>query len=269
MTSSCTATNGTARSYSFCLIVALLGGTACDAAAGKRRPHSQSCPSAMLFVNGGTVIMDGKFSVTLAPFCMDVHEVTVAEYAACVRSQHCSPPQAYQEPQFRDQARISCNWGQPRRDDHPINCVGWAQAHAYCRAIDKELPTEAQWQMAANGGPQERAFPWGNRAPTAADACWDIEQARRQTCPVAEYPATAEGLRDMAGNVSEWVYDWFAVYPSHAGKDYQGPPSGVRRVSRGGAWLTADSAYLRTDVRSDRPADYAGDAVGFRCAKSF
>lgn len=229
------------------------------------------CPSSMRGVGGGEVIMGGGWiplvfgsRLKLSPYCMDEHEVTVAEYAECVRRQQCSEPKPFIDSVLTSP---SCNWNAPKADHHPINCVSWQQAHSYCASVGKELPTEAQWETAARGGPSgsRGAYPWGSSYPTDADACWNISNTRKGTCPVASFPATSLGLRDMAGNVSEWVFDWYGEYPSRA-DDYRGPAQGQTRVSRGGSWMTSDPGFLKTSARNDRPADYAGDGMGFRCA---
>ena len=206
----------------------------------------------------------GRYHATVSPFCIDEHEVTVAEYAECVRRLQCAAPAPYAHP---DRKWTSCNWNVPNRDDHPINCVNWEQAHTYCRALGKDLPTEAQWELAARGGPSRSRweYPWGDRFPTDADACWNLSNMRRGTCPVGSFPSNAYGLRDMAGNVSEWVFDWYEEYPSEA-VDYRGPARGQSRICRGGSWMIADPGFMKTSTRDDRPADYAGDNVGFRCA---
>ena len=230
-----------------------------------------SCPGTMRAVRGGKMTMGGgwlplgdTFHVTLSPYCIDEREVTVAEYAACVRRKQCSEPEAYVD---SVRTEISCNWSVPNKDDHPINCVGWEQAHAYCAARGKELPTEAQWEMAARGGANgpRRGYPWGDTYPTDGHACWSFYKQRSGTCAVGGFPANALGLRDMAGNVSEWVFDWYADYPSEA-VDYHGPATGQLRVARGGSWTIGDAGFMLTRARDDRPADYAGDGMGFRCA---
>jgi formylglycine-generating enzyme len=93
--------------------------------------------------------------VTLAPFSLDTTEVTVAAYAACVASERCS----------RASQGDLCNAGQPGRESHPINCVDWDQAEAYCKATGKRLPTEEEWEWAARGGERGWKYPWGDDPP--------------------------------------------------------------------------------------------------------
>jgi formylglycine-generating enzyme required for sulfatase activity len=142
--------------------------------------------------------------VTLKPFWLDVTEVTVAAYKACVDAGACSKP---------DEGNW-CNWGKSDRGNHPINCVDWEQATQFCRWANKRLPTEEEWEYGTRqGGVRgDRKYPWGNAEPSN-QLCWDGkgkdagENRRRGTCPVGSYPLgdTPTGLKDMAGNVWEWT----------------------------------------------------------------
>jgi serine/threonine-protein kinase len=142
--------------------------------------------------------------------------------------------------------------------DHPINCVDFPGAEAYCRWLGKRLPTEAEWELAARGR-DARAYPWGADAPACGRACFDKNGACRDpdasvaTCAAGMYPAdrTPEGIYDLGGNVAEWTSD----------------AAGDRslRVVRGGSFIDADDA-LRATTRAVVPASLAHVAVGFRCA---
>jgi formylglycine-generating enzyme required for sulfatase activity len=139
--------------------------------------------------------------------------VTVAAYRLCVRASACAPPIKHE----------GCNWEQRGRDDHPINCVDWAQANAYCAWMGKRLPTEEEWEYAARGR-EGRRYPWGDEAPgpTRVNVCDKecrrmAERGRGQlppimfeasdgwgsTAPVGSYPAgnSPFGVADMAGNI--------------------------------------------------------------------
>jgi hypothetical protein len=175
--------------------------------------------------------------VIVAPFAIDRTEVTVAQYRACVEAGRCDEP---------DSSDPSCNWGKPDRDSHPVNCVDWYQATAYCDWAGKRLPTEAEWEKAARGT-DRRVYPWGN--------AWETDRANVAsdgTKPVGSYPSGASpySALDMAGNVWEWVSD----------------NVGGGRGLRGGSWYGRPS-HARASYRlSSGPGDRRVD-VGFRCAQ--
>ncbi len=162
--------------------------------------------------------------VTLSSFSIDLTEVTVAAYRLCVDEGRCSPSITWDR----------CNGGRVDRDDHPINCVDWLQAKAFCAWAGKRLPTEEEWEYAARGR-DARRWPWGNAppGPELLNAC-DKECARARqrsqsleapllfeasdgwatTAPVGSYPEgeSAFGVLDLAGNVWEWTASPFCTY---------------------------------------------------------
>lgn len=208
--------------------------------------------------------------VSLSPFKMSKTEVTVAQYRACVKAGACTEPK--NETLFG-----TCNWDQEGREDHPINCVDWSQARAFANWVGGRLPTEAEWEFAARGTGkalgEERTYPWGEKKATCARAVMNdgsgngcgVGNDKGPTWPVCAKKVgnTPEGLCDMAGNVWEWVADWYGTYESTAQEDPSGPKSGSSRVIRGGSW--GDSAvHLRGASRyGDRSGGRDG-GVGFR-----
>ena len=184
----------------------------------------------------------GSPEVQVAAFTIDRTEVTVAAYEACVSAGACS---ATDSGEF-------CNAGRPDRATHPVNCVDWHQASAYCAWAGKRLPTEQEWEYAARGD-DARGFPWGNEE-VGARACWNRWSSRLGTCPVGSHPRGASpfGVLDMAGNVGEWT-----ASEHEAGA----------RVDRGGSWHDALPVALRSVTRhGSAPTDRDGD-LGLRCAR--
>lgn len=150
-------------------------------------------------------------------------------------------------------------------EDHPVTQVTWYGAQAYCEWAGVRLPTEAEWEKAARGG-DGRFYPWGNEAADCGKAQYG--DCGGMTVPVGSRPAGASpyGALDMAGNVWEWVADWYdtTYYDSSPAKNPRGPSSGERRVFRGGSWGYPPAFIRAADRARNRPL-YAGFNVGFRC----
>ncbi|MEN9799122.1 MAG: hypothetical protein RL653_2818, partial [Pseudomonadota bacterium] len=173
---------------------------------------------------------------------LDKTEVTVEDYTECVLQGGCTVPRSGDR----------CNYGQPGKDKHPINCVDWFQANTFCQLQGKRLPTAAEWEDAAsNGG--TTLYPWGNDTPTADHARWAARGSRGGTAEVGSYPdgATKAGLQDMAGNVFEWV---------------ESDGNGVREV-RGGSWFTGNPSMLLATYRLVLSMYQRETTYGFRCAR--
>ena len=218
-----------------------------------------ACPAGMQLIPGGKFWVGSeprehfsddespRFLTELAPYCLGETEVTVAAYRACVERGQCTKPH---DKQFH------CNFRYADREDHPINCVNWTQAAAYCSAEGWRLPTEAEWEFAARGGERYQEYSWGNEPPDGRN-CW--KQAH--SCRVKSYPAGAFGLFDMTGNVWEWVSDYYGPYPWP-------PASGFSRVYRGGSWSRRFEKWLHTRLRNREAEGFSGSHLGLRCAVS-
>lgn len=221
----------------------------------------------MVYVPGGTIMMgtdqgeDNErpaHDVTLDGFWIDRTEVTNAQYARCVAAQQCATPadtQSYTRPYF----------GNPQFDDYPVIHVTWENATQYCTWAGGQLPTEAQWEYAARG-PQGHLYPWGNEPPT--DTRLNYRGAFGDTQPVGAYPTGASwvGAFDLAGNVWEWVRDWYAPYSQSSQINPVGPASGERRVLRGGFWRS-ESLEIRTVFRHFAGPEVHDAGIGFRCTQ--
>lgn len=225
------------------------------------------CPERMAAIPPGTFFMGGTANwheepvhqVTLSPYCIDLREVTVGDYERCERSGVCSKILIVPKLTWAEQ----CLKANPDKLNYPRNCVTWRQARRYCAWLDKRLPTEAEWEYAARGGARSLAYPWGNDPAREDLACWN--RRKDGPCPVASYRPGAYGLWDMAGNVSEWVWDWFDRHSGQSQVDPTGPVMGYRRVSKGGAYTSDVPLLLRSSYRSDEDRPSAN--LGFRCAR--
>jgi formylglycine-generating enzyme required for sulfatase activity/serine/threonine protein kinase len=269
-----------------------------------------ACPPGMAYVPGGSYFRGSNepghelwvpaHKVRVSPFCVDVHEVTAAEYKACSDVGECLRPSPVpywprsETVSERAHARTLevhselCTFGKPGLERHPINCVTWDQAVQYCKHQDKRLPSEAEWEFAARGS-DGRAYPWGDDLPDEKhmNACgtectsWQKARGVREgprmydkadgfagTAPVGSFPlgVTMFGLHDMIGNVFEWTGDYMAGYAAEELIDPTGPEQGTRRVIRGGAFNGGHPLWVNPAFRFAMVPETRSHGVGFRCA---
>jgi serine/threonine protein kinase len=201
-------------------------------------------------------------TVYLDAFWIDQTEVTNAQYQQCVEDGACSLPGETYSWSRNDY------YGNNTYADYPIILVNWDQANDYCEWAGRRLPSEAEWEKAARGT-DGRTYPWGEESPNADLANYgrDVDY----TTKVGSYPAGASpyGALDMAGNVMEWVADWYdgGYYDSSPLENPQGPASGNWRTGRGGAWDSYGES-LRSAGRVIYNIDDSDFDIGFRCALS-
>jgi len=209
--------------------------------------------------------------VYLDAFYIDKTEVTNAQYRKCVEVKACNAPSDTTYYDNTDYAQ------------HPVVYVNWYQAKAYCEWAGKRLPTEAEWEKTARGM-DGREYPWGDefdgsRLNFCDKSClleWrntDVDDGYEYTAPVGSYPAGASpyGVLDMAGNVLEWVADWYdsSYYSQAPARNPPGPNSGTYKVLRGGSWFNT-TEFTRCAFRRWGLPDYDGwfAIIGFRCSRS-
>jgi formylglycine-generating enzyme required for sulfatase activity len=205
-----------------------------------------------------------KHQVVLDAYYIDKYETSNARYKEFMRTTG-HPAPAY--------------WDDPRlnKPEQPVVGVSWTDAAAFCKWDGKRLPTEAEWERAAKGPSGDNHYPWGHTLdPSKANYGQNVGR----TTPVDSYPegVSGFGVYNMAGNVFEWVQDWYTpnYYKESVALNPQGPEKGYNfanqgpvRVLRGGSWL-APGTSLHTSHRFwNQPENNSyGVGLGFRCAKS-
>jgi formylglycine-generating enzyme required for sulfatase activity len=208
-------------------------------------------------------------AVSISAFEIDRTEVTLGQYWECVINGPCAAP-------ISDASQGESHYlSDPAFDNHPVTNVSWSEANRYCLRQGKRLPTEAEWELAASWNLEKNAkfqWPWGsdpdagqaNVGPTSLDQPAVVDSLATDVSPT--------GVMGMAGNVSEWVFDWYKVdyYSIADDTDPVGPThrrgEGTGRVIRGGSFAsTLEEA--RTTSRQHREEEYGYPTVGFRCVR--
>jgi formylglycine-generating enzyme required for sulfatase activity/predicted Ser/Thr protein kinase len=229
-------------------------------------------------------------TVTLDAFWLDQTEVSVEQFRRFVtatgyetRAEERGASWVWANEVWEELEGV--DWAHPRRlgrqatADHPVVHVSWDDAHVYCEWAGGRLPTEAEWEYAARG-PENLNYPWGKEFDgTRLNYCdqncaldWadeHVDDGYGFTAPIGNYPQGASWIDalDMAGNVWEWVADWYAedYYTQSPRENPTGPANGSYRVLRGGSWLN-NMENVRGASRSRNTTTFTGSYNGFRCA---
>jgi formylglycine-generating enzyme required for sulfatase activity len=245
----------------------------------------------------GAILKDElpKHRVFLEAFYIDKYEVTNARFQQFVQATgYRTQAERNGGGKIRTGAKTwadvpDATWRAPRGqgssiaglEAHPVVQVSWHDAKAYCTWAGKRLPTEAEWEKAARGT-AGRLYPWcsefdGTKANFCDRNCpfeWkdaSVDDGYRSTAPVGSYEAgkSPYGVYDMAGNVWEWVADWYDAkyYQRSPARNPQGPTSGTQVTLRGGSWLYTAPDF-RTTERAGVPPDRRNENIGLRCVQA-
>jgi len=222
------------------------------------------------FLMGSSALVGGDSSnederpvrvVYLDNYYIDQYEITNKRYGECVEDGVCVPPAKKDVPNRVDY------FGNPDYENFPVVFVSWYDAQIYCEWRGARLPTEAEWERAARGD-DGRIFSWGDQEPLCSLVNFD--SCVGDTTEVGSYlhGRSYYGVYDMAGNVYEWVFDWYNPYDENETTNPTGPKRGLYRIMRGGSWSSTMDG-LRSANRNYNNPDYRDDRTGFRCALSY
>jgi sulfatase modifying factor 1 len=196
--------------------------------------------------------------IVLDSFYLDTFEVTNGRFAKFVEAIQSEPPWG-----FADQATPVVH------ADRPVRWVNWMEALGYCLWAGKRLPTEAEWEKAARGT-DGRVYPWGNDPPTAAHAVFGLPEGAETVSPIGnrDKGTSPYGVHDLAGNLYEWVTDWYdeEFYTQPPSSNPRGPGEGTAKVQRGGSYIN-QPYRLRAAFRTKGDPTEHDPHVGFRCAQ--
>ena len=246
-----------------------------ESAIGQKQKQNQEKPAAAQPQEGSmAVVPAGEFmmgsptgdsdeqpahKVHVDAFSMDKYEVTVGQYAVFLQAKGIDPPSDWK------------TMNQPAHQKRPVANVDWADAFAFCKWAGKRLPTEAEWEKAARGT-DGRLYPWGNDPPTPLHANFGKPDWNNHgvLAPIGTFEdgKSPYGIYDMAGNVWEWVNDWYDYnyYKTSPSQNPTGPSTGGTKVIRGGSWYSNPRAMRSANRSLITPTDQGLN--GFRCAKT-
>lgn len=213
--------------------------------------------SGMVYLSGGRFLMGNhaireqapEFETEVRPFWIDIHPVTVAQYARYLQETGAPEPRFWRDPLVNG-------------PDQPVVGVSWQEALAYARWAGKTLPTEAQWEFAARGLGNRR-YPWGNASPDPSLCNYGDHLGMPSVVFLHEEGQTPDGIVDLAGNVYEWTLDPFVPYEL-ALRDPSAAARYPQRSARGGCWNSPPAELVTTFRRGFFP-EARENTLGFRC----
>lgn len=224
--------------------------------------------------DNGTKDEQPVHTVILDDFYIDLYEITNSQYALCEDPGICEPTTdttAYESSYSR---RIY--YGNPKFADYPVIYASWDEAQKFCEWRGGRLPTEAEWEKAARGGLKGETYPWGDESPVCetgakTGAKFDDDGGCNDTDTeqVGSYSPNGYGLYDMAGNLWEWVSDFYDenYFANSPANNPTGPKNGIFSVLRGGSWDNGSSRLRVSDRRFNDPNSGALN-IGFRCVRT-
>ena len=280
--------------------------SSCTGLANSCGPNSDADCCASNLVAGGTFNRSDHvdFPATVSDFGLDVYEITVGRFRKFVEAGYGTQQKPPDEGSGVNPNVTASGWqsgwnvnlaldtsalksalqcdpfnqiwtNYPSTHEHrPINCIDWFDAFAFCIWDGGRLPTETEWNYAAAGGIEQRAYPWS--VPSTAeliDSTYAVYCSSAESCPMAKDVGSSSpkgdgrwGHADLAGNLWEWTLDWFADYQNPCNDCAHLAPASYRAYRGGGLFSRAE--FLRTSYRYCNDASGRYNEVGARCARS-
>ncbi len=227
----------------------------------RKKEMNRKVKPEMVFVKGGSFYMGSNsgrenekpvHKVKIESFYIDKYELTVGEYKKFCKETSRSLPT---EPRY--------GW----KDNYPIVNVSWNDAKAYAEWIGKRLPTEAEWEYAARGGPKSESFDFSGSS-NIYDVAWYNENSNNKMSRIGKKLPNEIGICDMSGNVWEWCEDFISndYYQESPKSNPKGPESGVKKILRGGSWFFYQT-FSRVSYRYSENPEVKNYDIGFRMVK--